>query len=221
MEKQKISISVYPGQIDALTSVLAGLENNIDPENTDLEVIDNGTDVAEQFTIMQIVSDFHCRTRGVGFYQRVKIPAVRLNVVQVEIKLLNPAAKVPDYKHLTDSGMDVASIENVTIAPRSFAKIKTGIAVGLPGGYELQVRPRSGLQCVQGIVGGWGTVDEGYRGDVGVVLYNHTDEPFEVKVGDRIAQVVVAPVTRAKIKVVDEFEGSTDRGDRGFGSTGK
>lgn len=125
MAKQKISISVYPGQIDALTSVLAGLEKNIDPENTDLEVIDNGTDVAEQFAIMQIVSDFHCRTRGVGFYRRVEIPAVRLNVVQVEIKLLDPAAKVPDYKHLTDSGMDVASIENVTIAPRSFAKIKT------------------------------------------------------------------------------------------------
>ena len=135
---------------------------------------------------------------------------------------LSPDAVLPSYAHSCDSGMDIASVEAVTVWPRSFVKIRTGIAAIIPQGYELQVRPRSGLQCKHGIVAAWGTIDEGYRGDIGVALYNHTDAPFGVKVGDRIAQLVLAPVVHAEVEEagLDEL-GVTDRGANGFGSTGR
>lgn len=146
--------------------------------------------------------------------------AVERYQVDVGVKLLDPAAKVPAYSHAGDSGMDVASIDTVTIAPHSFALVRTGVAMVIPRGFEIQVRPRSGLQCKIGVVGAWGTVDEGYRGGIGVALYNHGDKPFEVKSGDRVAQLVVAPVCRAVLNPVDDL-GETDRGANGFGSTGK
>jgi len=135
-------------------------------------------------------------------------------------KRLDPKASLPKYAHASDSGMDVSTIESGTILPHSFAKFKTGLAAVIPPGYELQVRPRSGLQCKSGIVGAWGTVDEGYRGDIGVALYNHSDEPFHVSVGDRIAQLVLSPVVRPAVYETFEELADTDRGSAGFGSTG-
>lgn len=134
---------------------------------------------------------------------------------------LDPAARLPAYAHDRDSGMDVTSIEAVDIPPGKFAKIRTGIAAKIPLGFEIQVRPRSGLQTKYGIVGAFGTIDEGYRGEIGVTLYNHSTEPYHVAVGDRVAQLVVSPVCRAKTFEVDKFEDETDRGAAGFGSTGK
>ena len=105
------------------------------------------------------------------------------------------------------------------IPPMDKYLFKTGLAAEIPEGYELQVRPRSGLQCKSGVVAGWGTVDSGYRGDIGVVLYNFNDDYFKIEKGARIAQLVLAPVTIAEISETDELS-ETARGDGGFGSTG-
>ena len=140
--------------------------------------------------------------------------------MKLKFKLLSHYAKLPCYKHSGDSGMDVCSIEDVAILPHSFAKIATGIAAEIPDGYEIQVRPRSGMQCVKGIVGAWGTVDSQYRGEICVALYNHTDYIYEVHSGDRIAQLVLAPVTHAEIEQVEWLYTNTERGTDGFGSTG-
>lgn len=138
----------------------------------------------------------------------------------LKFKKLNPEATIPSFAHAGDSGMDVSACETVVVKARSFALIKTGIAAIIPPGYEIQVRPRSGLQCKHGIVGAWGTVDEGYRGDIGVALYNHTDEDYVVPKGARIAQLVLAPVVRPEIEETNDLGEATERGSSGFGSTG-
>lgn len=137
----------------------------------------------------------------------------------IKFKRISQAAKIPSYAHAGDSGMDVYAAENISIPPHGFAKIRTGIAAEIPTWHELQVRPRSGMQCVNGIVGAWGTVDEGYRGEIGVALYNHTDSVYDVYHGDRIAQLVLAPVVRAEIEEVADIAADTERSTGGFGST--
>ena len=136
----------------------------------------------------------------------------------VKFKPLNQFATLPSYKHEGDAGMDVASVECVTIPPHGRANIHTGLACEMPQGYEMQVRPRSGLSS-RGIVAMFGTVDNGYRGEIGVTVMNFTDEPYTIGVGDRIAQLVVlaAPAWEAQeVRSLDD----TDRGAGGFGSTG-
>jgi dUTP pyrophosphatase len=136
---------------------------------------------------------------------------------------LNPAAKIPAYAYPGDSGMDLSSCEKVTIRARSSAKIHTGIAAQLMPWCELQLRPRSGLSKL-GIAAAFGTIDNGYRGEICVVLYNHTDNDFTVNIGDRIAQLVIAQVAQARIHEIpaDKLAATkTKRGDNGFGSTGK
>lgn len=137
----------------------------------------------------------------------------------VNVKRLTPEAKIPAFKHRGDAGADISSIEAMTIAPGKFAKVRTGIAVELKYGHELQFRPRSGLAS-RGILCSFGTVDSGYRGEICGIIYNHSDEPFEIKPGDRIAQVVVKPTMLTIFNEVDELKPS-DRGTDGFGSTGK
>lgn len=136
-------------------------------------------------------------------------------------KRIHPDAVLPSYAHEGDAGMDVRSVEDAEIAPGSRALVHTGLVMILPRGYEAQVRPRSGLALKHGVtvLNTPGTIDEGYRGEVGVILANFGDAPFAVKRGDRIAQIVVAPVTRAEIVETDEVDG-TERGGGGFGSTG-
>ena len=139
----------------------------------------------------------------------------------LRFKKIHPDAVLPSYAHEGDAGMDVRSVEDAEIAPGSRALVHTGLVMILPRGYEAQVRPRSGLALKHGVtvLNTPGTIDEGYRGEVGVILANFGDAPFAVKKGDRIAQVVVAPVTRAEIVETDEVDG-TERGGGGFGSTG-
>lgn len=141
--------------------------------------------------------------------------------IKLKFKKLTATAKLPAYAHAGDSGMDICADESMFIHPHSFAKIHTGVSAVIPDGYELQVRPRSGMQCVKGIVGAWGTVDSQYRGEIGVALYNHTDESYIVHRGDRIAQLVLAPVVRADIEETDDLGEDTERGTNGFGSTGR
>ena len=139
----------------------------------------------------------------------------------LRFKRIHPDAVLPAYAHEGDAGMDVRSVEEVEIAPGARTLVHTGLVMMLPKGYEAQVRPRSGLALKHGVtvLNTPGTIDEGYRGEVGVILANFGDAPFAVKKGDRIAQIVVAPVTRAEIAEVDEVDG-TERGGGGFGSTG-
>ena len=139
----------------------------------------------------------------------------------VAFKKLSPEAVLPAYAHPGDAGMDVCSVENITVAPGGRALVRTGLAMALPPGYEAQVRPRSGLALKRGVtvLNTPGTIDEGYRGEIGVILANFGDSDFVVEKGDRIAQMVIAPVTRAEVVEVGEVD-STDRGAGGFGSTG-
>ena len=140
--------------------------------------------------------------------------------IKLKFKRLTDTAKMPKYAHDGDSGMDICADEDVQILPHSYAKISTGIAAVMPDGYEIQVRPRSGMQCIKGIVGAWGTVDTQYRGEIGVALYNHTDETYVVHRGDRIAQLVILPYLTAEFEEAGELS-ATERGAGGFGSTGK
>ena len=139
----------------------------------------------------------------------------------VKVLRTDPAAQLPTYAHPGDAGMDVRSIENVTLAPGARALVRTGLVLELPPDAEAQVRPRSGLALKHGVtvLNAPGTIDAGYRGEVGVILVNLGDAPFKVEKGMKVAQLVVAPVTQAEIAEVAAVD-ATDRGAGGFGSTG-
>lgn len=141
--------------------------------------------------------------------------------MKLKFKLLNENAKLPCYAHEGDSGMDVCSCEKVIISHDCSSTINTGIAAEIPHGYELQVRPRSGLSSI-GILASFGTIDEGYRGEIRVTIHNFNSNGLStiINSGERIAQLVLAPVTRAEIEMVKELDTNTERGTDGFGSTG-
>jgi dUTP pyrophosphatase len=128
---------------------------------------------------------------------------------------------LPAYATDGAAGMDVLAAEDVVLAPGARHAVATGLALAIPPGFEVQVRPRSGLALKHGITvpNTPGTIDSDYRGELKVILINHGAEPFEVRRGDRIAQLVLAPVTRAAWLEVDELD-ETARGEGGFGSTG-
>ena len=141
--------------------------------------------------------------------------------MQLLIQKLDPHATIPSYAHPGDAGLDLASCETVEIAPGSTAMVRTGVAIALPPGTEGQVRPRSGLAAKHAVtvLNAPGTIDEGYRGELRVILINHGLEVFRVEPGMRIAQLVVAPVLRVETTLVDSLD-DTVRGTGGFGSTG-
>lgn len=135
----------------------------------------------------------------------------------------NTDLPLPAYATAGAAGMDLiaAVTDPVTIEPGKRALIPTGLAVALPAGYELQIRPRSGLALRHGIIlpNAPGTIDEDYRGEVQVIVLNAGDAPFTVERGTRIAQAVLAPVTRARWLETETLDG-TARNEGGFGSTG-
>ena len=141
--------------------------------------------------------------------------------MHLKIIKLNPKAIIPKYEHENDSGLDLVSIETVEIPAEESQLIKTGISIELPPNTEAQIRPRSGLALKHQItvLNTPGTIDEGYRGEIGVILINHGKTSFKVTEGMRIAQMVIAPVIRVKIEEVEELN-NTIRGKGGFGSTG-
>ena len=128
---------------------------------------------------------------------------------------------LPAYQTDLAAGLDLQADEAVTLAPGARALVPTGIAIALPPGYEAQVRPRSGLALRHGIVlpNAPGTIDADYRGEISVILMNLGEAPFEVKRGDRIAQLVVAPVARVRWRPKARLD-ETARSAGGFGSTG-
>ena len=139
----------------------------------------------------------------------------------VKVLRSDPEAQLPAYAHPGDAGMDVRSIEELTLAPGARALVHTGLVLMLPPDAEAQVRPRSGLALKHGVtvLNTPGTIYAGYRGEVGVILVNLGTEPFTVEKGMKIAQIVVSPVAQAEIVEVASVD-ETDRGAGGFGSTG-
>ena len=140
------------------------------------------------------------------------------------VKIVNNSDNaLPQYETNGSAGLDVKSAENGLLKPGQFKLITTGLRVEIPYGYEIQVRPRSGLAKNYGItvLNSPGTIDADYRGEFGVILINHGQYDFEIKSGDRIAQLVLAPVGRIQWHAVGSLDSSTKRGEKGFGSTGK
>lgn len=139
----------------------------------------------------------------------------------VSFKRIHPDAVLPAFAHPSDAGMDIRSVASLVIPVGKRALVPTGLVVNLPPAYEAQVRPRSGLALKNGVtvLNAPGTIDAGYRGEIGVILANFGEADFEVRKGDRIAQLVIAPVTQPMIVETSEVE-ATDRGTGGFGSTG-
>lgn len=140
---------------------------------------------------------------------------------KIKVIKISEHARLPEYAHPGDAGMDLFSAVEKTLKPGEYSLIGTGIKIELPENTEAQVRPRSGLASKHGItvLNTPGTIDEGYRGEIGVILINHSKVDFAITIGMKIAQMVIAPVVRTQIEEADELSG-TRRGDGGFGSTG-
>ena len=139
----------------------------------------------------------------------------------LKIKKLNENAILPSYAHPGDAGLDLYSVEEKILKKGERALIKTGISIELPDNTEAQVRPRSGLGLKHGIalVNSPGTIDAGYRGEIGVIVINFVDEDFKITVGMKIAQMVIQPVLRVDVVEARELNVS-QRSTGGFGSTG-
>lgn len=142
----------------------------------------------------------------------------------MQIKIINRSShNVPHYETIASAGMDLRAniTESITLKPLERAIVKTGLFIELPVGYEAQVRPRSGLAAKKGVtvLNAPGTVDADYRGEIGVILVNLSNEDFVIENGERVAQMVIAKHERAEWIEVEELS-ETSRGEGGFGSTG-
>ncbi|MBL4749585.1 MAG: dUTP diphosphatase [Amylibacter sp.] len=152
---------------------------------------------------------------------------ISVNIMQVAGS--DPEIALPAYETIGAAGMDLRAnfkadlrTKGVVLRIAERALIPTGVAIALPTGFEAQIRPRSGLALKKGVslVNSPGTIDSDYRGEIGIIIINHGAEPFKINHGDRIAQVVFAPVTRATFNEVDDLD-ETTRGAGGYGSTGQ
>lgn len=142
--------------------------------------------------------------------------------ITLRVKRLTAAAHIPSAAHPGDAGLDLFSVENATLEASDCRLIRTGVAIELPPGTEAQIRPRSGLALEHRVtvLNAPGTIDQGYRGEIGVILINHGRTAFEVTPGMRIAQLVVKPVLYVDVVEVSDL-GPSDRGSAGFGSSGR
>jgi len=145
-------------------------------------------------------------------------------MVKVLIKKLNPEAKLPSYKTKGSSGMDLMALveEKIIVKPNSSELIPTGLSIAIPEDLEIQIRPRSGLAAKHSItvLNTPGTIDSDYRGELKIILYNHSNKDFIVNKNDRVAQMILVPVLKVDFEEVEELP-ETVRGSGGFGSTGK
>ena len=144
--------------------------------------------------------------------------------LKVNIQLLDKSVKIPEYQSSEASGFDLAAYvkENLIIKPKEYHIIPTGLIMEIPKGYEGQIRPRSGLAAKNGItvLNSPGTIDSDYRGELKIILFNHSNKEFVVNNNDRVGQMVLVPVLKIDFEEVDELP-DTIRGSGGFGSTGK
>ena len=139
----------------------------------------------------------------------------------LKIKKINDKAIIPNYAHEGDAGLDLYAVQELILAPGERGLVHTGIQIELPKSTEAQIRPRSGLALKNGIttLNAPGTIDEGYRGEIGVILINHSDEVFKVEEGMKIAQMVIQPIFKVNIIETSELSDS-ERNEKGFGSSG-
>ncbi|UBF25399.1 dUTP diphosphatase [Kovacikia minuta CCNUW1] len=139
----------------------------------------------------------------------------------LKVKRLEAGAQLPEYAHEGDAGLDIFSNAETIIESGESTLIPTGISIQLPPFTEAQIRPRSGLALKHQVtvLNTPGTIDEGYRGEIGVILINHGKAPFKVTVGMKIAQMVIKPVFKVQVDEVKDLDSSA-RGEKGFGSTG-
>jgi dUTP pyrophosphatase len=151
-----------------------------------------------------------------------------IGTVKVDIRQLphGEGLALPAYQSVDAAGLDllaaVPAESPLILSPGKYAVVPTGLTIALPSGYEAQVRPRSGLAARHGVtvLNSPGTIDADYRGEISVILINHGEAPFAIRRGERIAQMVVAPVVQAQFVVATSLS-TTDRGSGGFGSTGR
>ena len=147
------------------------------------------------------------------------------NQINVKLKKLSPDATIPSQANPFDAGFDISSVESVTLPAGEFKTVKTGISIELPSLTEAQVRPRSGLASKHGvtILNSPGTIDSGYRGEIGIILINHSKTDFKIEKGMKIAQLVIKPTFRVNFTEVkgDDSLSNSKRGTGGFGSSGK
>ena len=145
-------------------------------------------------------------------------------MIEIELQRLPHGQGLPLPARATEhaAGLDVVAAEDLTLAPGQRHAVATGFSIAIPEGYEVQVRPRSGLALKHGItcLNTPGTIDSDYRGEIGVLLINFGDQNVEIAKGERIAQLVICPIVHAMIVEVDEVPRNTERGEGGFGSTG-
>ena len=145
-------------------------------------------------------------------------------MVKILVKKLDSRVKLPSYKTIGSSGMDLMALTDkpITILPKKSYLVPTGISVAMPKNYEIQIRPRSGLAAKNNIsvLNTPGTIDSDYRGEIKIILFNHGSDEFLINNGDRIAQIVLMPVHKIDFEEVDNLPDSV-RGEGGFGSTGR
>lgn len=134
--------------------------------------------------------------------------------------ILDEGAKMPTRAHADDAGLDLYSRENRVIYPHSSATFDTGVHVEIPRGYAGMIKSKSGLNVKYGLTSE-GVLDCGYTGSIRVKLYNHSSEAYTVAAGDKISQLVIMPIIAPELELVKDFGTETERGDNGFGSTGK
>lgn len=139
--------------------------------------------------------------------------------MKLNVKLASELAVYPFYATEGAAGFDMAALENTTVKPGQTKAIRTGLIFEIPKGYELQIRPRSGMTLKTNLRVQLGTVDSDYRGEVKIIAENRGELTIVICAGDRIAQGVISPVVQAQFVIVEEVE-ETKRGDSGFGSTG-
>lgn len=147
----------------------------------------------------------------------------RGELLEIVVKKLSPRARLPEYMSEGASGLDLFALleEPLVIEPGKWALIPTGLALSIPEGYEGQIRPRSGLALSHGltVLNSPGTIDSDYRGEIKVILINLGEKPFTIRDGDRIAQLVIQPVTKVMLRLTEELPPSL-RQEGGFGHTG-
>ena len=144
-----------------------------------------------------------------------------LENLMIKINKIKENAILPHYAHEGDAGVDLYSAENYVLRPGQITLVSTGIKLAIPKGYEAQIRPKSGLALNHGIsvCNSPGTIDSGYRGEIGVITINHSKEEFKIEKGTKIAQMVFNKIEKAEFEEVKDLD-TTKRGQNGFGSTG-
>lgn len=168
-----------------------------------------------RFGCGMLIASASCRffkRRGQEIYKYVPLPEVRVT--------LDDGARAPKYAHTQDAGLDVFSREDKTVPARGSAIFDTGVHIQIPDGYFGELKSKSGLNVNHNITS-TGVIDAGYTGSMRVKLYNHGDTDYEVKTGDKISQLIIQPYYKCAIKVTDSLPDNTERGNNGFGSTGR